>query len=78
MSALGHTDNARSQINMATDCLKRALDGLESESWAYVLDQLGKASVRVSEASFCVDTALVVADHDACERRGQAGKEGAA
>jgi hypothetical protein len=69
-----HADDARIQINMAVDCLKRALDGLESEAWVYVMDQLGKASVRCSEASFRVDTAHVLADRATHLNRGDAEK----
>lgn len=61
--ATGHSD-LRQKIQMAKDCLDRAEDGVESGSWAYVLDQIGKATVNVSESYFLADTEKLLAERD--------------
>ena len=67
-----HSEKARMKMRMAMDCLERACDGVLSESWPYVMDQLGKASINTSEACFLADTAKLLHERSVIEtlRRG--------
>lgn len=62
-----HSEKARSKMRMAMDCLERACDGILSESWPYVMDQLGKASLNTSEAAFLADTAKLLHERSTIE-----------
>jgi hypothetical protein len=64
----GHSAKLRSKVNMAIDCLRRAHDGMESESWPYVLDQLGKATLNVAESAFLADTCKLLHERAVMER----------
>jgi len=70
-----HQDKLRNKINMATDCLRRAADGMESGAWTYVLDQLGKATLNVSEGAFLADTCKLLAEQNARQRGALCGRK---
>ena len=61
--AIGHSDMRR-MISAAKDCLTRAEDGIDTESWGYAIDQLGKAALHISETRFLADTQKLVTDRE--------------
>lgn len=52
-----HAELAKREVGMALDCLRRAIDGINSASWGYACDQLCKATVRIQDARWRCDTA---------------------
>lgn len=52
-------------LRMAKDCLSRASDGVESDLPGYALEQVGKATVHLSDIAFALQTRILCDDHEA-------------
>jgi hypothetical protein len=45
----------QTKMSMAKDCLQRTCDGIDSGNLRYSLEQIGKCSLHLSDASFELD-----------------------
>jgi hypothetical protein len=57
---VAETDSCANHLRSAADAISRAMDGLASGHKRYVREQIGKATVYLSEANFAADLKALV------------------